>query len=304
MTSSSSETSWPITESVPFQFAIAACFATPFGNDFTFRKVELAAVSTRNVSMRSPVLTGMVSRPPQFCSGISCAAAGWQLRKVIATSKRSAPSTARRKNEMRRPPGWIAWNMIASRLLSGLHGAGQKLLHLVPIFFAEAFAQAGWGALPVGQRFLELLAARRGELQILLAAVGSGNSLDQFVAQERAECAAERGGIDRENSAQLRLRGDPRERQGVQQAKLCDGLAAGLKYRIVELGDDARGAPRVGARAGELGHAHVRCLRLFRWRHTHVYTSFRGRGQWIVFFVLSFQLRLTGSWGAGCCVRN
>src|SRR5271154_7327494 len=114
----------------------------------------------------------------------------------MATRKRNTPSTARRKNEMRRHPGWIAWNMIASRFLSGLHGAGQELLHLVPILFAEAFAQAGLGALPVGQRFLELLAARRGELQGLLAAIGSGNALEQFVAQERAECAAERGGID------------------------------------------------------------------------------------------------------------
>src|SRR5271156_6349285 len=114
----------------------------------------------------------------------------------MATSKRSAPGRARRKNEMLRHPEWIAWNMMASRLLNGLHGAGQELLHLVPIFFAEAFAQAGLGALPVGERFLELLAARRGELQVLLAAIGSGNALEQFVAQERAECAAERGGID------------------------------------------------------------------------------------------------------------
>src|SRR5271163_3932994 len=84
--------------------------------------------------------------------------------------------------------------MAGLRLLSGLHGAGQKFLHLIPIFFAEAFAQAGLSALPVGQRFLELLAACGGELQVLLAAVGAGNALDQFFAQERTQRAAEGGG--------------------------------------------------------------------------------------------------------------
>ena len=208
ITSSLSETSRPITESVPFQFAIAADFATPLGNDFTFRKVELAAVSTRNVSMRSPVLTGMVSRPPQFWSRISWAAAGWVWSRALARNTKSAPSMLRRTNEMRTHPEWIARDMMASRFLSSLHGAGQKFLHLIPIFFAETFAQAGLGAQPVGQRFLELLAAEGGELQVLLAAVGARNAFDQFVAQKRAECAAERGGIDGKNRAQLRLCGD------------------------------------------------------------------------------------------------